>query len=123
MYFCFPAALNGSGIRSWQPGEPLFENLVALAKQTGAANLIWYQGCTDTDEPDEYEELLERMLRELKNRLSGVSILIVQLSGTTNEKAPSIARGFLILEITFRPVKPPEDPSTAAGRRSGRSPR
>ncbi|MEN6418094.1 MAG: sialate O-acetylesterase [Clostridiaceae bacterium] len=81
-----PAALNGSGIRSWQPGEPLFENLVALAKQTGAANLIWYQGCTDTDEPDEYEELLERMLRELKNRLSGVSILIVQLSGTTNEK-------------------------------------
>jgi hypothetical protein len=81
-----PAALNGSGIRSWQPGEPLFENLVELVKQTGVGSVIWYQGCTDTDEPDGYEELLERMLRELKNRLSGVSVLILQLSGTTNEK-------------------------------------
>ncbi len=79
-----PAALNGSGIRSWQPGEPLFENLVALAKQTGAGSIIWYQGCTDTDAPDGYEELLERMLLELQTRLGGVSVLIVQLSGTTN---------------------------------------
>lgn len=79
-----PAALNGSGIRSWQPGEPLFENLVSLCLQTGAGNIIWYQGCTDTDEPDGYEELLERMLRELQSRLGSVSVLIVQLSGTTN---------------------------------------
>jgi hypothetical protein len=81
-----PAALNGSGIRSWQPGEPLFENLVSLCQQTGARNIIWYQGCTDTDEPDGYEELLKRMLRELQSRLEGVSIMIVQISGTTNEK-------------------------------------
>jgi hypothetical protein len=79
-----PAALNGSGIRNWQPGEPLFENLVSLCQQTGAENIIWYQGCTDTDEPDRYEELLERMLLELQSRLSGVSVLIVQISGTTN---------------------------------------
>ncbi len=81
-----PAALNGSGIRSWQPGEPLFEYLIKLVKQTGAGNIIWYQGCTDTDEPDGYEELLERMLRELQSRLGSVSVLIVQISGTTNEK-------------------------------------
>ena len=81
-----PAALNGSGIRSWQPGEPLFENLVSLCLQTGAGNIIWYQGCTDTDEPDGYEELLERMLRELQSRLGSVSVMIVQISGTTNEK-------------------------------------
>lgn len=79
-----PAALNGSGIRNWQPGEPLFENLVSLCQQTGAGNIIWYQGCTDTDEPDDYQELLERMLRELQSRLGSVSVLIVQLSGTTN---------------------------------------
>ena len=79
-----PAALNGSGIRSWQPGEPLFEYLIELVKKTGAGNIIWYQGCTDTDEPDGYEELLERMLRELQSRLGSVSVLIVQLSGTTN---------------------------------------
>lgn len=79
-----PAALNGSGIRSWQPGEPLFENLVELVKQTCAGSVIWYQGCTDTDEPDGYEELLERMLLALQTRLGGVSVLIVQLSGTTN---------------------------------------
>jgi len=81
-----PAALNGSGIRSWQAGEPLFENLVSLCQQTGAGNIIWYQGCTDTDEPDGYQELLERMLRELQSRLGSVLVLIVQISGTTNEK-------------------------------------
>lgn len=81
-----PAALNGSGIRSWQAGEPLFENLVSLCQQTGAGNIIWYQGCTDTDEPDGYEELLKRMLLELQSRLGSVSVLIVQISGTTNEK-------------------------------------
>ncbi|HWQ06371.1 MAG TPA: sialate O-acetylesterase [Feifaniaceae bacterium] len=81
-----PAALNGSGIRNWQPGEPLFENLVALCLETGAGNIIWYQGCTDTDEPDDYAELLERMLRKLQGRLGSISVLIVQLSGTTNEQ-------------------------------------
>lgn len=81
-----PAALNGSGIRSWQAGEPLFETLVSLCQQTGAGNIIWYQGCTDTDEPGDYEELLVRMLLELQSRLGSVSVLIVQISGTTNEK-------------------------------------
>lgn len=81
-----PAALNGSGIRSWQASEPLFENLVSLCQQTGAGNIIWYQGCTDTDEPGDYEELLVRMLLELQSRLGSVSVLIVQISGTTNEK-------------------------------------
>lgn len=81
-----PAALNGSGMRDWLPGKPLFESLVTLCLRTGAANLIWYQGCTDTDDPSGYAGRLERMLRELQNRLNGVSVTVVQISGTTNER-------------------------------------
>ena len=80
-----PAALNGSGMRDWLPGQPLFENLIELCLRTGAGNLIWYQGCTDTDDPSGYAERLNGMLRELQNRMGCIFVTIVQISGTTNE--------------------------------------
>ena len=81
-----PAALNGSGMRDWLPGQPLFENLIELCLRSGAANLIWYQGCTDTDDPSGYAERLNSMLREVRSRLGDIFITVVQISGTTNER-------------------------------------
>lgn len=83
-----PAALNGSSIKMWDEGEPLFENMVGLAKTTHARHLIWYQGCTDTDCPDEYERRLDRFISCIKNWLGDIEIYLVQLSGTTNAKRP-----------------------------------
>lgn len=95
-----PAALNGSGMRDWLPGEPLFENLVSLILRTGAGNLIWYQGCTDTDEPSGYAERLNGMLSELQGRFHGVFVTIVQISGTTNERRDG--RGWRIVREAQR---------------------
>ncbi len=95
-----PAALNGAGMRDWLPGQPLFENLVSLILRTGAGNLIWYQGCTDTDEPSGYAERLNSMLRELQGRFGGVSVTLVQISGTTNERRDG--RGWRIVREVQR---------------------
>lgn len=95
-----PAALNGSGMRDWLPGQPLFENLIELCLHTGANNLIWYQGCTDTDDPSGYAERLNDMLREARSRLGGISVTIVQISGTTNERRDG--RGWRIVREAQR---------------------
>jgi len=95
-----PAALNGSGIRDWAPGTPLFENMVCKAAQTGAAHLIWYQGCTDTDVPEGYAARLGELLAAVRQRLPGVTLYIVQLSGTTN--AARDGRGWRIVREAQR---------------------
>lgn len=77
-----PVALNGSGIDLWAPGTPLFEHMIKMAKQSGAAHLIWYQGCTDTNNPTGYEEKLKTLIETTREKLGDLEIYLVQISGT-----------------------------------------
>lgn len=95
-----PTALNGSGIRDWTPGTSLFENMAQKAVLTQAGHLIWYQGCTDTDTPEGYVLRLDEMLLEIRRRLPGIALYIVQLSGTTN--ASRDGRGWRIVREAQR---------------------
>lgn len=97
-----PAALNGSSIKMWDEGTPLFENMIEKAKITGAKNLIWYQGCTDTDTPEDYEQRLDKLVCNIKERLGSVEIYIVQISGTTNDAREDI--GWSIVREVQRSV-------------------
>jgi hypothetical protein len=92
--------MNGSGIRDWAPGTPLFENMMEKAAQTGAAHIVWYQGCTDTDMPDGYAARLDEMLDATRQRLPDITLYIVQLSGTTN--AERDGRGWRIIREAQR---------------------
>lgn len=84
-----PVSLNGSGIEMWGQEKPLYKNLIARARMTGARHLIWYQGCTDANSaaPRSYESRLDRLLSSLKRDLGDVTVYLVQISGTTSDLA------------------------------------
>jgi len=51
-----PTALGGSPLSAWDPGNPdsafLYDNMVNMIAAAGGkvAGMVWYQGCTDTNE-------------------------------------------------------------------------
>lgn len=82
-------ALNGSGIQDWGPGQPLFENLIRKLKESKAAHVIWYQGCTDVNGglSVEYSERLRALMKTLGEICP--RRYMVQIDGTTNPDSPS----------------------------------
>jgi sialate O-acetylesterase len=64
-----PAALGGSPLRIWDPGNGaeavLYDNMVDMIEAAGGrvAGMVWYQGCSDTDCPDRASSYLERFTR------------------------------------------------------------
>lgn len=81
-------ALNGSGIGQWAPGMPLYENLMAQLTESGAAHVIWYQGCTDvySDLAVAYAGRLRQLLRFVMLRAK--DCYVIQIAGTTNGNSP-----------------------------------
>lgn len=60
-------ALGGSPIRRWDPEQTgdLYYNMIDKVKACGvkAAGILWYQGCSDTDTPDQAKTYKENFRR------------------------------------------------------------
>jgi hypothetical protein len=78
-----PTAKNGSSMADWEPDGALYQNLKEAANTTGAANLIWMQGCSDVHPG--YFEAYGKRLEHFFGRLTGDTgirrVLMVQISG------------------------------------------
>ena len=58
------AAVGGTSSRQWLPGEPLFENLVKMAKGVGAFRaLLWQQGESDVIEKTSTQQYVDNLVK------------------------------------------------------------
>lgn len=85
-----PTALNGSSIDLWKEGMPLYDNMIKVAKENHARNLIWYQGCTNVfdEHVNDYYNKLDFFIKSVIENLQDIDIYIIQISGTTNKNNP-----------------------------------
>jgi hypothetical protein len=101
------AALGGSALKSWNPDEDgfLYRNMMNIIQAAGGKikGVLWYQGCTDTDQEitaDTYLERFTNMVKHLRSDLGdpAISVLTVQLNRCVG---PSTA----ILDICWGKVR------------------
>ena len=88
-----PAALGGSPMASWLPGQMLYCNAMEMVKNTGMPKgVLWYQGCADAiagdtqDYKSRFLEMVERMRRDLGNPT--LPFFTCQLNGFTEPDTP-----------------------------------
>lgn len=87
--FLVPAAVGGSTLSAWEPGDDHFDEAVARARY--AANslgvpvsaIVWYQGESDTKSESRREGFVantNEVLKGLRGHLAGPDVIFVQLS-------------------------------------------
>lgn len=66
-------SLGGSPLVRWNPAEEgdLYENMVKAIRVQGGKiqGVLWYQGCSDTEDADRYGERFAQMVQELRKEL------------------------------------------------------
>lgn len=81
-------SLGGSPLSRWNPEEEgdLYKNMLEIAglAKSGIKGILWYQGCSDTEEPqsktyfERFQKMVERTRRDLQNQ--DLAFLTVQLN-------------------------------------------
>jgi len=83
-----PAALGGSPLSAWDPGNPdgayLYENMHDMIAAAGGrvAGMAWYQGCSDAgiEQAQTYLERFTRFITDFRARYGEVPVITVQLN-------------------------------------------
>ncbi|XP_010556429.1 PREDICTED: probable carbohydrate esterase At4g34215 [Tarenaya hassleriana] len=90
-----PCAIGGTSISQWQKGESLYEETVRRAAMaTATANggsykaVLWYQGESDTVDPEESELYKQRLIKfftDLRSDLRDPNLPIIQVALASGE--------------------------------------
>lgn len=82
-------AVGGSPLEQWESGSVLYERMLRIVEKAGGCvrGIAWYQGCTDTDNPQDAKNYLPRfqaMVRDMRKALGDeeLPVLTVQLNKT-----------------------------------------
>ena len=104
-----PAALGGSPLSAWDPGNPdgayLYDNMLAMISAAGGrvAGMAWYQGCSDAnmEQSVTYLPRFTRFIEHFRARYGEVPVITVQLNRYL-DGAPEGDRGWAILREAQR---------------------
>lgn len=88
-----PAALGGSPMAAWEPGQLLYNNALEMVKKAGAPKgVLWYQGCADAIAGDaqDYSFRFLTMVQALRRDLEDPTLpfFTCQLNGFTEPSTP-----------------------------------
>lgn len=89
-----PAALGGSPMEVWMPGQILYRNAMDIVRHAGLPKgVLWYQGCSDAiagnakDYKDRFLQMVDAMRKELGN--PALPFFTCQLNGFTEPDTPA----------------------------------